>query len=176
MGKKKSVVLMTLLTIVIVVLCALVAFPRFPVGISYWSPIAERYDFDSTLGGGYYTYYYPQGVISETEYLDNLSALEKAGDAKEVDEYKAAYKHFDGLYLSTDVDDGVLNSSGDITETFKTQFETFTKEVNSRFEKKGYSAYRVAVVNGYSVRVEIPKSESQAAEVFTQLSTIVHRL
>ena len=166
MGKKKSVVLMTLLTIVIVVLCALVAFPRFPIGISNWSPIAERYDFDSTLGGGYYTYYYPQGVISETVYLDNLSALE----GEEADDYKKKYKNFDGLYLSTDVDDGVLDSSGEVTETFQAQFETFAKEVNSRFEKKGYSAYRVAVVNNYSLRVEIPKSESQTAEVFTQLA------
>ena len=167
MGKKKSVVLMVLLTIVIVVLCALVAFPSVPLGeINRWSPIAERYDFGADLGGGYYTYYYPQGVISETVYVENLSALE----GEEADEYEDSYKKFNGLYLSTDVDDGVLNSAGEVTETFKTEFEKLAKEIDARFEKKGYSAYRVAVVDDYALRVEVPKSESQVAEVFTQLS------
>ncbi|MBR2022971.1 MAG: hypothetical protein IJ996_00445 [Clostridia bacterium] len=167
MGKKKSVVLMVLLTIVIVVLCALVAFPSVPLGeINRWSPIAERYDFGADLGGGYYTYYYPQGVISETVYVENLSALE----GEEADEYEDSYKKFNGLYLSTDVDDGVLNADGEVTETFKTEFEKLAKEVNNRFEKKGYSAYRVAVVDDYALRVEVPKSESQVSEVFTQLS------
>ena len=167
MGKKKSVVLMVLLTIVIVVLCALVAFPSVPLGeINRWSPIAERYDFGADLGGGYYTYYYPQGVISETVYVENLSALE----GEEADEYEDSYKKFNGLYLSTDVDDGVLNADGEVTETFKTEFEKLAKEVNNRFEKKGYSAYRVAVVDDYAIRVEVPKSESQVSEVFTQFS------
>ena len=171
MGKKKSVVLMVLLTIVIVVLCALVAFPVVPLGeINRWSPIAERYDFGADLGGGYYTYYYPQGVISETVYEENLSALKEAGNQDEIDEYEEAYKKFNGLYLSTDVDDGVLNAAGEVTDTFKTEFEKLAKEVNARFEKKGYSTYRVAVVDDYSVRVEIPKSESQAGEVFSQFA------
>jgi hypothetical protein len=61
MGKKKSVVLMTLLTIVMVVLCALVALPTFaiPGSVKDWNPAVLQYDFGKDLGGSYYTYYYP---------------------------------------------------------------------------------------------------------------------
>ncbi len=168
MGKKKSVVLMTLLTIVIVVLCALTAFPAIPLGNSIyrWEPIVANYDFGADLGGGYYTYYYPKGVIAETEYDMNLATLQEAGDQTEIDKYQGAYKQFDGLYLSTDEDDGVLNSEGAVTATFQAQFDAFAKEVAKRFEKKEYSDYRVAVVDGYSVRVELPKAENQVSDVF----------
>ena len=174
MGKKKSVVLMTLLTIVIVVLCALIALPSFPISgtIYKWEPIATNYDFSADLGGGYYTYYYPNGVISGTEYAQNLAGLENDGEQEEIDEYKNAYKQFGGLYLSTDVEDGVLDADGNVDETFAEQFDAFADEVAKRFEKKGYSDYRVAVVDNYSVRVEIPKSEAndQVMEVFGKLS------
>ncbi len=168
MGKKKSVVLMTLLTIVIVVLCALTAFPAIPLGNSIynWKPVVANYDFGADLGGGYYTYYYPEGVISETEYDMNLASLKDAGEQKEIEKYESAYKKFDGLYLSTDEDDGVLNDEGKVTETFKTNFNAFANEVAKRFEKKDYADYRVAVVDNYSVRVEVPKSEKQVSDIF----------
>ena len=170
MGKKKSVVLMTLLTIVMVVLCALVAFPSFPIAgtIYSWEPIAMHYDFGADLGGGYYTYYYPNGVISETEYTHTLAGKEQDGQ-EAVDEYKASYKQFGGLYLSTDEEIGVLDN-GEVTEEFKTDFNAFVSEVEKRFEQKGYSDYRVAVVDNYSVRVEVPKAESQVAEVFSKFA------
>ena len=82
MGKKKSVVLMALLTIVIAVLCVITAFPTFTLpftnGIKSWNPAVMQYDLGMDLGGGYYAYYYPKGVISETEYKSNLSMLENA--------------------------------------------------------------------------------------------------
>ena len=31
---------------------------------------------ESRVGGGYYAYYYPEGVISETEYETNVRLLE----------------------------------------------------------------------------------------------------
>ena len=86
MGKKKSVVLMTLLTIVIVVLCAITAFPSFYIPgsdkVKKWNPAVLQYDLSMDLGGGYYAYYYPEGVISENEYESNLLALQ--GDDEEV--------------------------------------------------------------------------------------------
>ena len=71
MGKKKSVVLMTLLTIVIVVLCAITAFPAFSFpgkSVKKWNPAVMQYDLGMDLGGGYYAYYYPEGVITENEF------------------------------------------------------------------------------------------------------------
>lgn len=48
MGKKKSVVLMTLITIVIVVLSVITAFPAFTLpgtnGVKKWNPAVLQYD------------------------------------------------------------------------------------------------------------------------------------
>ena len=42
----------------------------------------------------------------------------------------------------------------------KASFEAASKEIAARYAKKGYDDYRVAVVNGYSIRVELPASET----------------
>jgi len=85
MGKKKSIVLMVLLTIVIVVLCAITVVPSFTIPgtgkVKIWKPAVMQYDLGTDLDGGYYAYYYPQGIISEAEYKTNLEMLEAAVEA-----------------------------------------------------------------------------------------------
>ena len=116
MGKKKSVVLLTLITIVIVVLCAMIVVPSFELpflwngAVSEWNPVVKTYDLGADLGGGYYTYYYPEGIISETEYKDECEALE---DADKLEEYQKSYTRYKetGLYMSTDPDDGVVEET-----------------------------------------------------------------
>ena len=165
MGKKKSVVLMTLLTIVIVVLCAITAFPSFYLPgsgkVKKWNPAVLQYDLSMDLGGGYYAYYYPEGVISESEYESNLLALQ--GDDEEVKEERAefvsSYKKYGGLYLSTDPDDGILEN-GAVTEAFKSAFKAAEKEIRARYAAKDYAEYRVSVVDGYALRIELPASEN----------------
>ena len=140
MGKKKSVVLMTLLTIVIVVLCAITAFPAFTLpgsnGVKKWTPAVLQYDLGPDFGGGYYAYYYPQGVITETEYKKNEAALE--GD--ELTEYKDSYKQYKdtSLYLSTDPDDGIytVEDKENVTEGFKTAFNKAVELVSARFAER----------------------------------------
>ena len=96
MGKKKSVVLMTLLTIVIVVLTAITAFPAISLpgnSVKKWNPAVLQYDLGMDLGGGYYAYYYPEGVITETEYNNNL--LDKTEEEKA--EYVVTYNANGGV-------------------------------------------------------------------------------
>ena len=160
MGKKKSVVLMVLLTIVIVALCAITLFPAFtiPGGVKKWNPVTLQYDLGTDLGGGYYAYYYPEGVITETEYQDNLS--QKEGEA--YDEYVGEYIRYGGFYVSTDSDLGLLDTQGGmlaLSQSFKDDFAKAVEIINARFEKKEYSDYRVSVVDEVAVRVEIPASE-----------------
>ena len=141
MGKKKSVVLLTLITIVIVALCAMIAVPSFDLPFpvngaeSTWHPVVDTYDFDEDLGGGYYTYYYPEGVISEAEYKTECESRE--GDADRLEEYTSSYTAHGGIYLSTDPDDGVVEEDGNggytVTESFRTSFEAAAKEIASRF-------------------------------------------
>ena len=171
MGKKKSVVLMVLLTIVIVVLTAITVFPTFPIWntVKKWNPVVLQYDLGSDLGGGYYAYYYPDGVISETEYNSNLAVL----DGTEKEEYEDSYVKIDGstLYFSADEKMGVTEN-GALTQEFKDEFSAAAKEIAARFEAKGYSDYRVAIVEGYALRIELPASEvsDKASTAFSLLA------
>ena len=178
MGKKKSVVLMTLLTIVIAVLCVIAAFPKFtiPGTVKQWNPATLQYDLGADLGGGYYAYYYPEGVITESEYKNDLASLKDAEEAvladanatnaekeaatAEREEYESSYIQVDGssLYFSTDEKLNVV-ADGQLTPAFKEAFEGAAKAISARYEAKSYSDYRVAIVEGYSIRVELPKSE-----------------
>ncbi len=165
MGKKKSVVLMTLITIVILVLCAIVAFPKITVpgsnGIKKWNPAVLQYDVDGDLGGGYYAYYYPNGVISEVEYEDTIAALE--GD--ELTKYQQDYVKHGSLYLSVDEDDCIF-AGEEVSQGFKDAFNEAVEVLNARFAKRAQytgSAYRIAVVDDYSVRVDISNTEESKA-------------
>lgn len=190
MGKKQSVVFMTILTIVIVVLCALTIFPAFaiPGTVKNWNPAVLQYDLGTDLNGGYYAYYLPKGVITETEYKDSVAAYEAAVDEaeaefaagkikqsdldkikEECEEYKNLYVTVDGvngLYFSTaddaNNDSYIVDDDNALTDEFKAAFEAASKEIAARYAKKGYDDYRVAVVNGYSIRVEVPASENTA--------------
>jgi hypothetical protein len=154
MGKKKSVVLMVLLTIVIVVfsVVTLVPFPIFGTPQSF-NPTIWQYDLGADLGGGYYAYYYPEGVKTE---------LEMEAD----EEDKADYIQNGSLYLSKDEQYGLVKD-GAISQTFKTDFAKAAKAIATRFENKGYSDYRVAVVDDYAIRVEVPSSDATVSETLT---------
>ena len=167
MGKKKSVVLMTLITIVIVVLSVITAFPAFTLPgtneVKKWNPAVLQYDLGTDFSGGYYAYYYPQGVITEKEYNDNVAALE--GDEKT--EYVESYKKYGDtrLYLSTDPDDGIYTEENQDTVTvgFQTAFDEAVALISERFEERAAktgSDFRVSVVDDYAVRVQISAVET----------------
>ncbi len=183
MGKKKSVVLMVIVTIVIVALLGLIIFPSIPVGVKDWNPVALQYDFGTEVNGGYYTYYYPEGVIPETEYQDVLQGLQEQVDDAETDEDRAdkqedldsyvdsykAYDEYKGLRFSTDEEYGIF-ANEEISEEFTDAFHKAVKEIANRYASREYSEYRVSVVSGYAVRVEIPKVEKYYSDVFTQFA------
>ena len=167
MGKKKSVVLMTLITIVIVVLSVITAFPAFTIPgtneVKKWNPAVLQYDLGTDFSGGYYAYYYPQGVITEKEYNENVDALE--GDEKT--EYMESYKQYKNtsLYLSTDPDDGIYTKENKETVTvgFDTAFKQAVELISERFEERAAktgSDFRVSVVDDYAIRVQISAVET----------------
>ncbi len=165
MGKKKSVVLMSLITIVILVLCAIVAFPKVTVpgtgGIKKWNPAALQMDLGADFSGGHYAYYYPSGVISETEYENNVGALRD----EELTEYQNSYKKYKSLYLSTDEDDCIYTADNpdEVSAGFKDAFAKAVEVISDRFAKRAQatgSTYRVAVVDDYAIRVDISATEN----------------
>ena len=129
MGKKKSVVLMTLITIVIVVLTALTAFPRIndlPNTVKTWNPAVMQYDLGMDLGGGYYAYYYPEGVITENEFENNCAAL--TGEEKA--EYIASYYNPEGSSLYFDTEDSKNIVTGDAESGYQIS-DDFTSDAGS---------------------------------------------
>ena len=175
MGKKKSVVLMTLLTIVIVVLTAITAFPAFSFpgeSVKKWNPAVLQYDLGMDLGGGYYAYYYPEGVITETEYENNLADKTE----EEAAEYAESYFNPEGSSLYFDRDKDIL--SGDaISEEFTAAFNAAVAEISARYAAMGYSDYTVSVVDGYAIKVTLPASDVNVAQtlasfMFTDEMTI----
>ena len=159
MGKKKSIFLMVLLTIVIVVLSAITVVPSFtiPGTVKKWNPVVNQYDLGSELGGAYYTYYYPEGIISAIEYKNEYDAIE---DEEERKEYADSYKQYKGLYLSKDADYAIFNEDGtEISDEFDKAFNAAKDEIVARYAKKGYSDYSVTVVDDYALRVQVPASE-----------------
>ena len=175
MGKKKSVVLMTLLTIVIVVLTAITAFPAisFPGNsVKKWNPAVLQYDLGMDLGGGYYAYYYPEGVITETEYNNNL--VDKTEEEKA--EYAESYFNPEGSSLYFERDEDIV--SGDvISEEFTAAFNAAAAEISARYAAMGYSDYVVSVVDGYAIKVTLPASDVNVAQtlasfMFTDEMTI----
>lgn len=171
MGKKKSVVLLTLITIVIVVLLAVAVVPSFPLSffredsVKTWNPVTSVYDKDEVLGGGYVARYYPEGVISGAEYESDRSSYEAAGGEALAD-YENSYRQFKGLYLSTDPDDGILTKNGDeyvVTEAFKEWFDETSELIAERVKSAQFSSMNVSVVDDYAIEVKIPASNAEIA-------------
>lgn len=166
MGKKKSVVLMILLTIVIVALSAITIFPSFSFGVKKWNPAVTQLDFGADLNGGYYTYYYPEGVIPAADYYNTLET--KTGE--DATEYQESYVEHKGLFINKDEDFGLCNQDGTLSTEYKKEFNEFVDELTARYTKKGYSDFRVAVVDDYSVLVELPASDKNVSTSLTTLA------
>ncbi len=185
MGKKKSVVLMTLITIVILVLSFIVAFPKVTIpgsgGIKKWNPAVMQYDLGAEFGGGHYAYYYPNGVISQAEYDNNVGALE----GEELTEYENSYVKHKGLYLSKDENDCIFTADNqtEVSQGFKEAFARAADIVSARFAERAKSTgstYRVAVVDDYALRVDISATENSkemesltyASQTFTSYANL----
>ena len=130
--------------------------------------LGGKHAADSRVGGGYYAYYYPEGVISEVEYETNARLLE----GEDLAEYQADYLKHGSLYLSTDPEDGILDSENGeyiVTDEFKTAFAKASKEIGARFAAKEYEDFLVTCVDDYALRIELPAS--QASENVTASSS-----
>ena len=133
MGKKKSVVLIVLSTIVLAAL-VFISVASFPLGTPYYfQPLLGLIDLSTDLGGGYYTVYYPEGVISEKEYdalvADYEARLETPDTSDNVADPADEYTRHGGVYLSADI----TASDGSVTERFAAEFDTAYRILQERF-------------------------------------------
>ena len=156
MGKKKSMVLMVIISVILAALTLFTVLPSFSFpwngGLNGWnSVVAEFVDFGSDYKGGYYAYYYPEGIIPESQY----KAL--------TEDEQADYTQLSGggLYLDKDAD--IAEGNG-VSADFATEMAKFRNAVTDRYRQKGYSDYVVTVVDTYAVRVEVPATDAYYSE------------
>lgn len=167
MGKKKSVVLIVLFTLALAALLFLCFAPAFPVqdGIGSYRSMIKWVKQGSDLDGGYYSVYYPEGVISKEEYetlvVEYAYAQEEAeetGEPSDLEDPAANYKAYKGLYLSTDI----YSEETGVSQSFQDEFAKAFRAVRARYEDMGYSDYSVRLQDDYAIRVEIPTPEDDA--------------
>ena len=160
MGKKKSVALIVIMVIVLAGL-AFISVASFALSSpNYFTPLISHIQLSTDLGGGYYTVYYPEGVISQEEY-DLLINSDTDSDAAET------YTRHKGVYLS----DEIAGEDGTVSESFQAEFDTAFRVMQERFEGKNYSGYSVKLQDDYTIRVEIPYTEETVSTLFDTIGS-----
>lgn len=169
MGKKKSVVLMVIITIVLVALTVFTVSPSFwfpwENGKDGWNGVTSFVDFGSDFNGGYYAYYYPEGVKSAAQYKNDLEGKTEDEQA----EFADGYLQYKGLYLSKDEDFGMVKN-GAISVEFKETMAQVRKVMAERFSAKGYASFRVSVVDDFALKVELSAAEALYESTFDAFS------
>jgi len=179
MGKKKSVALTIVFTVIIAFLIAMCVVPSFTLpfsvngSIKEYNSVLNVISYDSQLGGGYYSIFYPEGVIPQDEYEAEYEA-KKAVSEKSAEEYAAKYTKHGALYLEDDIVE-----NGDADESFKEDFNRMVRVVSARFEAMELKYLRVDIVDDYALRIEVSNEVTSPDTVFGVLSasgdfTIAH--
>ena len=164
MGKKKSAALIVLVTVVLLGLLFICFAPTFQAKTPYdYRSLLGSVELSTDLGGGYSTVYYPEGVISQSEYdlIESLyTAAENNGDTSGL-ENPADYTRHKGVYLSED-----LYEDGALKESFVDSFNAAFRTLQRRFADKGYADYTVATQDDYTIFVQIPYGDETPGDLF----------
>ena len=156
MGKVKSVLLIVVVTAVLAGLLFIGFAPSFPVGAKdYFNSLLSNIELGTDLGGGHYTVYYPEGVLSASDYK-----LEEP-------EEQQKYTQYGGIYLSNEIYDGET-----VDEEFAAEFERAAASIRARYESMGFINTQFSVENDYTIRVAIPSVSANVSlsNVLTQLA------
>lgn len=170
MGKKKSVALTIVFTVIIAFLIAMCVVPSFTLpfsvngSIKEYNSVLNVVSYDSQLGGGYYSIFYPEGVIPQDEYEAEYEA-KKAVSEKSAEEYAEKYTKHGALYLEDDIVE-----NGDVDESFKEDFSEMVRVVSARFEAMELQYLRIDILDDYSLRVEVSSEVSSSDSVFGVLT------
>ena len=168
MSKKKSAALFVLITIILAVLCVWCTV-SFEAGVNDVHSVISIINKDTSLGGGYTTVYYPEGVISAEDYEANLTAF-GAGQESEKEDYIDSYVAYGtgAVYLEKDV--VIDEDTNEVSEEFKAAFADAAKALTERFETRGLEGTRVEVCDGYTIRVTVPEFLESSSGLFNYFS------
>lgn len=141
MSKVKSAII-TAIVVIAMVVAAVFGVVSLNIGaVQRYNSIAANIPMGSDFTGYAYTTIYPEGVISQSEYL----ALNE--------EDAASYEKVGGYYVSDEEDLDALMES----------VESDAAILSARFGDRGLSDYSVTVVDGVAITVAVPSSMTYAA-------------
>ncbi len=177
MGKKKSAVFLILIAVIVLGLCFIctVSFPYGTDNMYTFNSVVgmmrkDAYlggmllDGENYLGGGYSAVYYPEGVISASEYEDNLAALT---DTKEIEEYKETYVRYPdangSVYLERKT---ACGEDGKVSDSFKEDFSAAVKLMKERISRMRLEGTSMEVRDDFTVRMTLPALFDAQSVVF----------
>ncbi len=172
MGKVKAAALTVIFTVILAVLCALCVMPEFTIpftiggNVKDYNSVLKVMSLDSNLGGGYYTYYYPEGVVSSSEYQAEYDAKMNISES-EAEDYAADYIEYGSIYLEK----SVWNDSSDgADEEFIQSFDKAVDVICQRYEALELDYLKIEVVDDYSIRIEVSSEVESPATVFSVMA------
>lgn len=193
MGKVKSAICLILTTLIIVAACFFVTVTfTYDDGLHSWHSLINLTKKDATLGGtlvngeysggSYVAVYYPDGVISESEYENNLEGYDAAIEEYEAriaagedlqeslqetqdkrTEYAEKYTKVGSLRLETEK----AIKDGKVTDEFQTNFNNNVSALKERFGALHIDGAKLTVRDGYTVQATLPQMAGSQDAVFT---------
>ena len=166
MGKIKSALLLVLYTLLIAFLCFIctVSFNYGENDLHTFSSILDLTAKDADLGGtygandtysggGYSAVYYPEGVISVSEYEDDLAGI---SDEKDRTDYQNKYRASENgaLYLEVGT---ACDENGAVLASFTEAFASAVETMTVRYEALHADGARVSVRDDYTIEVFLPE-------------------
>jgi preprotein translocase subunit SecD len=158
MGKVKSAIISALLIAVIVVgaVFATVSY-TYAEGVKRYNSVLSSITLGSEFTGNAETVIYPEGVISNADYLFKMP--EEDGEDK--DAFLAKYKQNGGVWVEKSTD-----SDGNYIDEFSVSAADVAHDaaiLADRFGERGYTGYSVSVQDDYSIKLSVPTNYSYAA-------------
>ena len=158
MGKVKSAII-TALVVAAVLILSLFATISCPLNeVERYNSFVSSIHMGSDLTGEAYALFYPEGVISASDYWSVVNDE----DNPHRDEYMGGYNPHptsDAKSASVFVENDKYGPDKDLLGSVARDAEI----ISARFAQKGYSKYSVSVVDGYVIKVTVPTNFTYAA-------------
>ncbi|MDE7167653.1 MAG: hypothetical protein K2O28_02245 [Clostridia bacterium] len=158
MGKVKSAII-TALVVAAVLILSLFATISCPLNeVERYNSFISSIHMGSDLTGEAYALFYPEGVISPSDYW---SVVNDEGNPNR-EEYMSGYNP----HPTADAESASVFVENEQYGPDKALLGSVAKDaeiISARFAQKGYSKYSVSVVDGYVIKVSVPTNFTYSA-------------
>lgn len=159
MGKVKSAII-TAFVVAAVVILSLFATISCPFNeVERYNSFISSIHMGSDLTGEAYALFYPEGVLSKSDYY---SVVNDKDNPKKAEEYVGGYNP----HPTAEAENASVFVENDKYGPDKNLLGSVAKDaeiISARFAQKGYSKYSVSVIDDYVIKVSVPTNFTYAA-------------